>query len=643
MKSNLRSQVSLALLLSTLFSLSARAQTPLANGASQGGTLAANTTNAYTFSASPGDNVVLRLGTVSFNGKLDLYGPDSAYLVTAFSGTDAELAYTATNSGAFTVQVSSYAPGGAGSYVLHLAQFPEAFIVPAGDEGGPMTNGGNHAGTNTLGDLDMWSLTANAGDNIVLRLGTFGTGYDGKLRLYGPDGALLQTAFSGQDAELAYTATNSGTFTVLVNSYASGGTGTYVLYLAQFPEPFIVPAGDEGGPMINGGNHAGTNTLGDLDMWSFTANAGDNIVLRLGTFGSGYDGKLRLYGPNGALLQTAFSVQDAELDYTATNSGTFRVLVSSYSSGGTGTYALYLAQFPEAFIVPAGDEGGPMTNGGNHAGTNTLGDLDMWSLTANAGDNIVLRLGTFGASYDGKLRLYGPNGALLQTAFSAQDAELDYAATNSGAFTVLVSSYSSGGTGTYVLYLAQFPEPFIVPGGDQGGPMNGSANYLGTIGLGDLDMWAFTACAGDPVNLLLTTTNFDGKLDLYGPGGVFLKTAFSGTAASMAYTTTNGGTFTLLVRSYFSGGTGTYQLSANGLSDGLKLCLPNISGTHGNLGGVGGVANTNFVLFTQTNVNASFALWTPIRTNQFDSFGVFNYTNLLNPADPQRYFRLRSP
>jgi hypothetical protein len=40
--------------------------------------------------------------------------------------------------------------------------------------------------------------------------------------------------------------------------------------------------------MTNGGNYPGTNSLGDLDLWSFTANAGDNIVLRLGTFG--FDG-----------------------------------------------------------------------------------------------------------------------------------------------------------------------------------------------------------------------------------------------------------------------------------------------------------------------------------------------------------------
>ena len=77
---------------------------------------------------------------------------------------------------------------------------------------------------------------------------------------------------------------------------------------------------------------------------------------------------------------------------TATNSGAFTALVSAYSSSGVGTYVLHLAQLPEAFIVPAGDEGGPMTSGGDYAGTNSLGDLDLWWFTAKTGDNLVLRL-----------------------------------------------------------------------------------------------------------------------------------------------------------------------------------------------------------------------------------------------------------
>ncbi|MDB6021378.1 MAG: hypothetical protein JWQ04_1235, partial [Pedosphaera sp.] len=360
-----------------------------------------------------------------------------------------------------------------------------------------------------------------------------------------------------------------------------------------------------------------------------------NIVLRLGTVG--FFGNLRLYGPDGELLKTAASGSDAELTFTPTNSGTFTALVSGYSSGGTGTYVLHLAQFPKQFTVPAGEEGGAMANGGNFPGSNTLGDLQMWSTAANAGDNIVLRLGTVG--FFGNLRLYGPDGALLKTAASGTDAELDFTPTNSGTFTALVSSYSSGGTGTYVLHLAQFPEAFTVPAGDEGGHLTGVTRYLGTINLADLDMWTLTACTGDSINFVLSPTNFTGNLDLYGSKGVLLKTAASSTAAVINYTATNCGTFTLLVSSYSSGGSGTYGLTASNLTYETKLCPPFIKGANFTLSGVGGPTNAGFVLYSTTNLTTPFALWTSLLTNHFDQFGVFTYTNGFSRALPQTYFR----
>jgi len=36
-------------------------------------------------------------------------------------------------------------------------------------------------------------------------------------------------------------------------------------------------------------------------------------------------------------------------------------------------------------------------------------------------------------------------------------------------------------------------------------------------------------------------------------------------------------------------------------------------------------------------------MWTPILTNRFDQFGIFAYTNLFNPAERERYFRLSIP
>src|SRR5439155_1074595 len=101
------------------------------------------------------------------------------------------------------------------------------------------------------------------------------------------------------------------------------------------------------------------------DMWTFTANKGDSFQLRLGT--TNFLGKLQLYGRTEELRVGKEAKTGDPISYKNNNSGTFTVLVSAYSQPDTGTYVLHLAQFPEAFVVPAGDEGGPMTNGGNYA------------------------------------------------------------------------------------------------------------------------------------------------------------------------------------------------------------------------------------------------------------------------------------
>src|ERR1039458_9433526 len=93
--------------------------------------------------------------------------------------------------------------------------------------------------------------------------------------------------------------------------------------------------------LVNGANQTGiifTNTV--ADSYTFAANKGDSINLRLGT--TNFSGELQLYGPNGALLDAVggYPVKDDLIAYTATNSGTFTVLVSSAVTGGAGTYEL---------------------------------------------------------------------------------------------------------------------------------------------------------------------------------------------------------------------------------------------------------------------------------------------------------------
>ena len=225
--------------------------------------------------------------------------------------------------------------------------------------------------------------------------------------------------------------------------------------------------------------------------------------------------------------------------------------------------------------------------------------------------------------------------------FPVKDDLISYTATNSGTFTVLVSDGYGGETGTYELHLAQMPEAFIVPSGDQGGAMTNAGNYTGTITLGDLDLYACMACKGDVINLELKSTNFFGSLQLYGPNGALLDAVggFPVRDDILTYTATNCGTFTVLVSDAYGGETGTYGLTVNGIFDTLRLSAPVISGTNFILTGVGGTTNTSFVLYSTTNVTTPWGFWTPVLTNRFDLFRAFHYTNDL--ATPEKYFRFK--
>src|SRR5215471_12051543 len=129
-------------------------QTVVTNGAETPGTLAANTTNSYTFNATNGDSLVLRVGAPVINPRLVLLNPASVVIGLAGSGVsgahEAYLPVSATNTGTFTVQVSSIVAGGSGTYVLRLAKIPGNFVVSPGDEGGALANGTSNSGTNSL-------------------------------------------------------------------------------------------------------------------------------------------------------------------------------------------------------------------------------------------------------------------------------------------------------------------------------------------------------------------------------------------------------------------------------------------------------------------------------------------------------------
>ncbi|HWQ90305.1 MAG TPA: PPC domain-containing protein [Clostridia bacterium] len=568
-----------ALALAVFWSVSLNAQT-ITNGAYTTNSLALGATNVYTFLGSPGDQVILRMGATSFNPRIELYNPIGAMIAAAFSGTsggrDASSPETTlTNSGLFTVRVASHFNGGAGFYRVTLAKAPGDFVVSPGDQGGTLLNGFQHNGVMDVGDLDLWSFSASAGDSVVLRSGA--NLFNPHLRLFGPDGSLIAQGFiatsGGRDAEISETTlTNTGTYILVVNSYYANGNGSYSLTLAHAPAPLTVSEGDEGGMATNGFQHSGTINVGDLDLWTFAGNAGNRVVLRMGA--NSFNPHLRLFGPTGVLMAKSFIAtsggRDAEIPSTLlTNTGNYTLIVNSYYPNASGDYVFTVAQSPGAFTVSTGDEGGPLTNGFHHTGALNVGDLDLWSFSANAGDRVVLRMGA--DSLNPRLRLFGPGGSLVAEAFIAtsggRDTEIPVTVlTNSGSYTVVASSHYANASGSYGLTLARFPGTFIVAADDQGGPLTNGYQHDGAINVGDLDLWSFSANAGDRVVLSTGANSFNPHLRLFGPSGSLIAESFISTSGGrdteiQPTTLTNSGTYMLVINSYYANLSGAYILT----------------------------------------------------------------------------------
>ena len=131
--------------------------------------------------------------------------------------------------------------------------------------------------------------------------------------------------------------------------------------------------------------------MGDLDQWSFTAAKDDAISLSIGEVlvgevDPGFNPWIRLRGPDGADLG---SFQGALVTRNQRHGTADRHLHRRrrelHRRERDRRVQLTLAQTPGSFVVPAGDEGGPLSNGVNHAGVIHRGDLDQWTFTASQG------------------------------------------------------------------------------------------------------------------------------------------------------------------------------------------------------------------------------------------------------------------
>ena len=342
---------------------------------------------------------------------------------------------------------------------------------------GPLTNGENHAGAIAPLETHAWTLTATQGDAIVISVGEVGadSSFTPYIGVY--TDTYVASNFGSLSAHVNVNAPVTGTYTVYVNSSTdlqNAGAGSYWLTVLKAPGAFIVPPGDEGGPMVNGAHHPGYIHRADQDPWSFVATAGDSISVSIGEVGdTNFAPWIRLFAPNGAYLGEGYSQPGGKIDVTVPLSGTYTVVVASADAtyAAAGSYLLTLAQAPGPFVVPSDDEGGPMTAGVGYRGFINRADLDQWAFSATSG-NVLSIFAAEPAGVDSGfypwIRLYAPNGTYLQQSYGATAAQINVTAPSTGLYKVVVASadLTFTASGSYSLIATGIDPPPPVALGD---------------------------------------------------------------------------------------------------------------------------------------------------------------------------------
>lgn len=176
--------------------------------------------------------------------------------------------------GSYTLMVSDYGDVRTGTY--HL--FWQSLTQPS--NAAALTIGQHTVGTiPTAGQLTTYTFTATAGSVVIGRAGTTSVTLRSYLRLYTAQGAKLceaGTSYSDTAESPVCALTDGGTYTLILSNSGDARTGSYGVLVQRFNGPADALA-LRAGQIVN----ATLTVAGKFDSYTFTANASDQLALRM--------------------------------------------------------------------------------------------------------------------------------------------------------------------------------------------------------------------------------------------------------------------------------------------------------------------------------------------------------------------------
>ncbi|CAN5377920.1 hypothetical protein BH09PSE1_BH09PSE1_12530 [soil metagenome] len=374
----------------------------------------------------------------------------------------------------------------------HVLQ-PGSTVREALGGGDPTLSTGEYA--------DVWTFQARRGQTYTL--GMSSSDFDPYLVVRGPGGLSEDNdddpgRRGSRDSAVTFTAAADGEVQISATSYQSGESGQYSLSLEAGGQDYADQRGANGlygqgpqperaqptagatairvGESRDGRLGQGARTLSSgeyVNTFTLTGRQGQQLDLRLTS--SEFDPYVQITGPAGF---SAFNDDDADhedsrdsrLIVTLPADGAYEIAATSYEAGESGRYRLSVADgagyrpaaTPDAPAPRPGRDTeqassqtlriGDTVGGTLRAGDTTLSSgeyVDTYTFQGRRGQRIAAELTS--SAFDAYIALVTPSGETISNddGTDGTNSLLDTALSEDGLYTVAVTSYAAGETGSY--------------------------------------------------------------------------------------------------------------------------------------------------------------------------------------------------
>lgn len=398
----------------------------------------------YRISVNAGDKVLVRLARASgdLDPKFSVRRPNGTELCSnSTTGTLTEKICAMDTNGLYKILVSDWFAENTGSFGLYIQRTNNpgnVLNIPFDEIKSGLIN--------PAVDLGTYDFDANAGDKALVRMHTTSGDLDPQFRVFDPIGnEICENASTSTTAQELCTLNTNGRHTILAGDWFAEHTGGYDLYIQRTNSAAnAAPASfDE---VIS----EMTNPSVDLDVYSFTATAGDKIIVRLNRTSDQLDPQFLVYRPNGTLLcEGATSGDLVEKLCTMDSNGSYTLLAGDWFGANTGTYGLYVQRANDplnAQIIPF-----------NEVKTGIINppvDLDAFTFSGEAGQNVLVRMANASSTIDPQFRVHRANGTQLCSAETSGNlAEKECFLDTTGTYHIFVGDWFAGNSGGFSLQI----------------------------------------------------------------------------------------------------------------------------------------------------------------------------------------------